>query len=384
MPALSKPWQILPYSCIVHKPETDVYESYKNIGRKYTIIDRHDTIRPVQRAIDALSAGQSLFIKSATYNLGGTPLTFPFDKEIAIIGEMYESMSALGAAVKGCPFFTYGGTDYAFKSTGYVSGDDQGGLILKNLGFYLNHYQGNNKGIYLHMLSTVDIQAVHIKSEKIRYAGSLGFKIESPTAEHSKISDLHVSCFDVGIHIKAPHIVGDNLSASFCNTGSDIESQNITLLHPHAAGCVNRGFVLRYAQITLVSPQVEGITSATGIGIEFTNPAYTYCVIDPYFTNMAGGSKEFGGAGVGANCEVVGKRISDGYKFKNYGTATILDTQSSVQFAHGLISTPTVVVLGATHAEVADAIWSADATNITITVPSAVTADRDISWKAEV
>jgi len=73
-----------------------------------------------------------------------------------------------------------------------------------------------------------------------------------------------------------------------------------------------------------------------------------------------------------------------GYLTKNWGVATILNGQTSVTFAHGLYSTPTVVTLGATHAEVADAVWSANTSNITITVPSAVTADRDISWYAVV
>ena len=67
----------------------------------------------------------------------------------------------------------------------------------------------------------------------------------------------------------------------------------------------------------------------------------------------------------------------------NSGTATIPNGQTSVTFAHGLAGKPTLVVLGATHDEVADAVWSADATNITITIPAAVTADRDISWYAE-
>jgi hypothetical protein len=68
---------------------------------------------------------------------------------------------------------------------------------------------------------------------------------------------------------------------------------------------------------------------------------------------------------------------------ENSGTATILDTATSVVFAHGIAGTPTLVVLGATHAEVSAATWSADGDNITITVPEAVTANRNISWYAE-
>jgi len=76
-------------------------------------------------------------------------------------------------------------------------------------------------------------------------------------------------------------------------------------------------------------------------------------------------------------------KYEKGLGYKNSGTATITNGNTQVQFAHGLAGTPTLVTLGATHAEVADAIWSADATNITITVPTNVTANRNISWYAE-
>jgi len=68
---------------------------------------------------------------------------------------------------------------------------------------------------------------------------------------------------------------------------------------------------------------------------------------------------------------------------ENSGTATIPNGQTSVTFPHNLAGTPTLVVLGPTHTEVADAVWSANAINITITVPSPVSADRQIGWYAE-
>jgi len=81
---------------------------------------------------------------------------------------------------------------------------------------------------------------------------------------------------------------------------------------------------------------------------------------------------------------VVEGNVSIASRYKNSGTATIASGDTSVTFAHGLAGTPTIVTLGATHSEVADAYVSAkDATNITITVPNAVSADRDISWYAE-
>ncbi|MBW2649201.1 MAG: right-handed parallel beta-helix repeat-containing protein [Deltaproteobacteria bacterium] len=76
-------------------------------------------------------------------------------------------------------------------------------------------------------------------------------------------------------------------------------------------------------------------------------------------------------------------RNNIGFPTESSGIATIPSGQTSVTVAHGLAGTPTSVVLGPTHAEVVDAVWSADDTNIIITVPSAVSADRQIAWYAE-
>jgi len=111
--------------------------------------------------------------------------------------------------------------------------------------------------------------------------------------------------------------------------------------------------------------------------LNFLNYPETFIFRDIYFYNNDYNVRTNTDAGkcIYENCY--------GFKTENCGTATIPSGQASVTFAHGLDETPTVVVLGATHSEVADAVWSADDTNITITVPSAVSADRDISWYAK-
>jgi len=73
----------------------------------------------------------------------------------------------------------------------------------------------------------------------------------------------------------------------------------------------------------------------------------------------------------------------DGFPTENGGIVTIPNGQTSVTFPHGFPSYPKFVVLGPTHAEVADAVYSATTTDITITVPSAVTGDRKIAWYAK-
>jgi len=64
--------------------------------------------------------------------------------------------------------------------------------------------------------------------------------------------------------------------------------------------------------------------------------------------------------------------------------ATIPLGGTSASVPHGLVAVPLVVTLGPRHAEVADAFVSArDATNLTIAVPAAVTAGRNVDWYAE-
>ena len=118
-----------------------------------------------------------------------------------------------------------------------------------------------------------------------------------------------------------------------------------------------------------------------------------YCGITETYTEYPNGdyhiikNNRIENIGAGGAIEKIGTNTivsqNIGFATENSGTATIPNGQTSVTVAHGLAGTPTSVVLGPTHAEVADAVWSADDTNITITVPSAVTADRQISWYAE-
>jgi len=70
--------------------------------------------------------------------------------------------------------------------------------------------------------------------------------------------------------------------------------------------------------------------------------------------------------------------------FRNTGVATITSGNTYTVVTHGLEATPRRVFLDPQHAETAGAYVSArDMTTFTITVPSPVTADRQIAWSAE-
>ncbi|MBI1296659.1 hypothetical protein GC175_17020 [bacterium] len=70
-------------------------------------------------------------------------------------------------------------------------------------------------------------------------------------------------------------------------------------------------------------------------------------------------------------------------QLQNHGVATILSGQTTVTVTHDLEGTPSMVWLGHESTETTGAYVSAKtSTTFTITVPAAVTANRDVSWRA--
>ncbi len=83
--------------------------------------------------------------------------------------------------------------------------------------------------------------------------------------------------------------------------------------------------------------------------------------------------------------DVVVFKRNIGYRTENSGNATISNGSSSVTISHGLVQTPTHVLLTGTDSEVSNCwVTNVTDTQFTINVPSAVTADRYVFWEAEV
>jgi hypothetical protein len=84
----------------------------------------------------------------------------------------------------------------------------------------------------------------------------------------------------------------------------------------------------------------------------------------------------------GANTKV--RRNSGVYLTESTGVATIASGTTSITVNHGLHTTPTAVIVTGRSSETADAyISSITSSQIQITVPVAVTAARDVMWRAE-
>lgn len=73
-----------------------------------------------------------------------------------------------------------------------------------------------------------------------------------------------------------------------------------------------------------------------------------------------------------------------GYQTESCGQAVILNGTASITFSHGLDTTPQFVGVSGIGTEVsAPFLTSITSTQVTVSVPAAVTADRTIYWKAE-
>ncbi|MHA1262762.1 MAG: hypothetical protein ACTSSA_11855 [Candidatus Freyarchaeota archaeon] len=119
---------------------------------------------------------------------------------------------------------------------------------------------------------------------------------------------------------------------------------------------------------TLVWDDGDGNLGIAEGAVGMSNNLITDCVVDGFSTAVQVSSAKV--------------RNVVGFETEALGVATIQNGSTSVSMAHGLVRAPDYVVLGPTHAEVADAVWSANSTHITITVPNPVSADRDVSWYA--
>jgi len=427
-----------PYSMIVHKPDPDIeyYEAYKNIGRKYTILKRGaDASTVIQSAINALTSGGRIFIKAGTYPilLTGDSWTIILKQKVEICGEgidktvlqysgtlsvpsymlqMHASsrLSGLTIDVNGAnltygtyPASSYfGGVCMGDEPTADIAGDyamcervkvmnakPTGGVLnLESAG--LNMFCGAgmtvkniifdncNDGLFITYPSSVVADSLHFRFASGIYGKDCDALIYWEVGSGILRAVRGVDCGRL-LFVRSPagsitkgiidDLQGYNLSTNAITLGSSDVVEDFVIVNAHLDTVAGHGIITN-GNITLMNPVIRnvagghvGIWAQSGIlkvkGGHITGTVSVEPAASVHFDDVIG------------------------FVTENSRTATILSGQTSVTFAHGLAGAPTLVTLGATHAEVSDAIWSADATNITITVPSAVTANRSISWYAE-
>jgi len=200
------------------------------------------------------------------------------------------------------------------------------------------------------------------------------------------IDNLHIYFFySSGFNLNTTHITVDNLSIGGI-TGYSY------------ANCLNLSNDIRqhFGTIQLFS-STYGILFSQNRHVH-VNQAHFESVTTPVYRSSGSGTLRFrnvildtgvswtGDLADPTKCEVDSLFNEDALtkRARNNGVATITTGTNSITFAHNLITTPRIVLLGPTHAEVEDVRWTADANNITLTVTNNVTGNRNIAWEAKV
>ena len=181
-------------------------------------------------------------------------------------------------------------------------------------------------------------------------------------------------------HIDATQMVGGNISGgsspcAFALTPN--QNQRLENLHAFSSGTGVRNF--GGAVLDIGTIMFESLTTPLAV----SNPAYMTFVREAYFNSDVSWTGDIADS---TKCSVWGRgTFNSGPSIKrinNFGTATVLNGQTSVIVAHNLIAAPifadaTAQGTGGTVKNV-----TADATNITINFASAATADTIVWWQA--
>jgi len=394
----------LPYSVIVHKPDPNVeyYEAYKNIGRKYTLLKAYDLAATViQQAIDALVNGGKIFIKAGEYILTST---IEIAKPLSFIGES----SLHPNNPYGTRFLLSEEDLTGFKIYAPSNNDRWFYGIFKDFTISMASGVTSTSAVGIHLagyMSDLRFEELSIfyvdKAFKISGGSQWNFWITRCLLEGlkgtNKIAVSVETNFVERIHLFANHIAADVDYAFYSNGLENYRNQMYFMDNTistnkdaiYLSGNYHRiiGNTIYNIPASYNGVVLDKTKYATVLGniILSDNQDSAIKEVSPSDYNIIINNQVNGTVlpivKAGANTII---RHNRGYATENSGIATIPSGQTSVTFTHGLAGTPTIVVLGATHSEVADAYVSAkDATNITITVPNAVSADREISWYAE-
>jgi hypothetical protein len=336
----------------------------------------------IQAAINALTSGGKIFFKDGTYALGATDLTVTFPNahcEFAFIGETEGGVIFTSSATKllDVTNTTWGGTLYGwvirienidFRHSCTGADDITLDLLysiprIKNVRCFNSYYATAVQGIGIRTGLTAGIGwGSSMENVNCEFYGS-GFDL---SLDHTQLNNCMASqCKNYGYKFHDAYFVqGNNLRVFQWDA-------QLTTIYPFYFSNV-----LSHA---LFNPSVE-LKNATCL---LTHPFFqydNYAVEVPVYGFWATAVTGQVLSNTYANIKFYGSTYP--YYTAARGTATIASGTNTVTVNHNMVSTPRVFITG-THSETADAVVTAvSATQFTITVPSNVTADRNVYWVA--
>jgi len=428
----------LPYSVIVHRPDpnVDYYEAYKNIGKKYTPLKAYDLASPVlQKALDTLTNGGKIFVKNGTYVLSSA--LRPYNHQ-AIIGEskektIFQPQSGVSAFLLDRTKDTDNRMEDLYFSNFMVdmqnSAEDAFKLYnLKDSLFerlYVRAFTGN--GFYMEATTNGygfwnhfnDIQIYqpsssnaifHIQKKFLDcwidrvYGNAYGIGFRALGGSNWKIRDFHTVYQKNTVYLDS---TSQELDAfTFENVVCDRNTQHSFYFKISAAikYLTVRGtcFISPPANYDLFYLETTGdwqmmqhclfednYLSTTGnhryiFNCNNPNVSFKY---NQFLNNKipSGSSGSYHNLFETADNRKTNSVINDqAYKTRSRGSNTLPSGQTSVTFAHNLPRTPLHVDVSWKE-NIGDRRWwwSADNTNITITISAAAEQNYDFSWVAE-
>ncbi|MGQ9530542.1 MAG: hypothetical protein ACUVQX_03150 [Candidatus Bathycorpusculaceae bacterium] len=379
----------------------------------------------IQSAIDALTVGRTWkekIVLKGDFTISNTIIvrsytTLEFQGKITVADN-----ANLDAAIKSEGFDDLAGTD----STGGVVDVEIVGLELD--GNKEKQTRGFGLQLYGRRITLRDITIYNCKEDGIWTEWSTSQNVINPNSAMEGIFSNIRSCFNYGRgwRMLGPHdsyltdilLYCNRLVGFACWGGGGCQGVNL-----HAYGNGEAGF---YIDAPVIFNNIVSESNNQSGVIVLHNDVY----LDGNFYNNRGYGIEMGSAEHSpAGCYIRGKTLGHptdkaglrlvngsinryelhmwenttisgtlnpndryvifntktGEKSQNSGTATIQSGTTNITIQHWLIGTPKIVMVTGRDSETANAYVSArNATHITITVPTSVTADKEVDWYAEV
>lgn len=331
-------------------------------------VDGGDAAAVIQAAYDSLTSGGTLYLQAGTYALGTTKLNFDL------------SNTVVTGAGKAATVLTYNDTDVAVEF-----GDASNVLKYSSL-----------CNLDVKLLQTNGVVGVRF-NDKTYYSGMSNILIESASKPNTNIGiQLNAAADWLGYHRFYDIYCWNNL-IGFQDSGAQSKT-----------GCAWFGGLIRYGLDPAGSIAVDfnTLVSAFHMYSVATHEVETaYSIAAGCYTNCFYGSRietvttAFSVAGnrnnwFGGSVSSFTTGIADtgsgnrwyniyGCSAERYGTASVLSGNATRVFAHGMSVTPTIVDISWTEDPESLWYWSADATNITLTMASgAVANDKTFHWHA--
>jgi hypothetical protein len=247
-----------------------------------------------------------------------------------------------------------------------ASGSDAGGIQIKNAaGWHLTDVASNGNATYSfyfngggeHFLTALEADGI---GDGTAYVFSTCARIRGANMWAASTGGGSAFLF-----------AGTNLDMDFSGVTGDALATAV--LFSDGVGYTNTNILFRGLFIA---------RNVGGIGLRFDSAQTTYSGVQ-----IRGGAITVGTV-VNAGNVPTGVSIKDinGYVTENHGTATLLNGQTSVVFAHGMAITPTHVSISWKENPtnvIADWWWSADGTNITVNGVDPGATNLDFSWDAK-